>query len=75
MFRRGRRGAHDGGQGNGTERSAAVDCDKAEAALDGLPEVARAAFAAAIVKRLPPEDADRVRLFGNFIEQKLTGNK
>ncbi len=41
------------------ERSAAIDPDKAEAALDSLPEVARAAFAAEIVKRLPPEDAKR----------------
>ena len=41
------------------ERSAAIDRDKTEAALDALPEVARAAFAAEIVKRLPPEDAGR----------------
>jgi hypothetical protein len=41
------------------ERSAAIDPDKAEAALSSLPEAARAAFAAEIVKRLPPEDVAR----------------
>jgi hypothetical protein len=41
------------------ERSAAIDCDKTEASLDTLPEVARAAFSAEIVKRLAPEDAER----------------
>ena len=41
------------------ERSAAIDPDKVEAALDSLPESARAAFAAELVKRLPPEEPER----------------
>ncbi len=41
------------------ERSAAIDSEKIEAVLDTLPEVARAAFAAEIVKQLPPEDTGR----------------
>lgn len=40
-------------------RSAAMDSDKAEAALDSLPESARAVFAAEIVKMLPPEEVGR----------------
>jgi hypothetical protein len=41
------------------ERSAAMDPDKAEAALDSLPVAARGVFAAEIVKQLPPEDVGR----------------
>lgn len=40
-------------------RAAATDPDRAEAALDSLPEAARASFAAEIVKRLPPEETER----------------
>lgn len=41
------------------ERAAAIDPNKSEAALESLPEAARAFFAAEVVKRLPPEDARR----------------
>lgn len=47
-----------------TSKIAACDPDEAEAVLESLPESARAAFAAEIVKNLPPEDAGRrIRLF------------
>lgn len=42
-----------------TSKIAACDPDEAEAVLESLPESARAAFAAEIVKNLPPEDAGR----------------
>jgi hypothetical protein len=40
-------------------RTVATDPDRAEAALDSLPEATRASFAAEIVKRLPPEETGR----------------
>lgn len=40
-------------------RIVATDPDRAEDALDSLPEVARASFAAEIIKRLPPEETGR----------------
>lgn len=48
-------------------RAAKTDPDKAEAALDSLPEAARASFAAEIVKALPPEETERrLALLGQF---------
>lgn len=53
------------------ERSAVIDPDKAEAALDSLPEVARAVFAEEIVKQLPPENfGRRLALLGHLAPEQ-----